>query len=195
MGSSIPALFFLRARELAGRARYLAHAQGAWREVGWAAMEEHVLEIAAALLDADVRPGEGVAILAATSAEWVEIDLAILAVGGVTVPIYPTCTPAECAYILGDSESVAVFAGTAELRAKVGAADLRLIVTMDGGPASESSLQALRARGQAALPVEGGELTPTLKVKRRVIAQKYGDLIDTMYAAAEANEPVVDEDA
>ncbi|HEX8475849.1 MAG TPA: long-chain fatty acid--CoA ligase [Pyrinomonadaceae bacterium] len=49
-----------------------------------------------------------------------------------------------------------------------------------------------RVRRVALLPAEfsidGGELTPTLKVKRRVIDEKYGNLIDELYGDAAGRE-------
>jgi long-chain acyl-CoA synthetase len=43
-----------------------------------------------------------------------------------------------------------------------------------------------RIRKVALLPqefsIDSGELTPTLKVKRRVIDERYGDLIETLYS-------------
>ena len=49
------------------------------------------------------RPGTGSALLSATRPEWMEIDLAILACGALTVPIYPSNLAAECGYIVANS--------------------------------------------------------------------------------------------
>ena len=39
----------------------------------------------------------------------------------------------------------------------------------------------VRAGASGLVTVEGGELTPTAKVRRRVIEEQYGELIDEMY--------------
>jgi long-chain acyl-CoA synthetase len=51
-----------------------------------------------------VKKDEKVAIISENRPEWVVADLAIVALGGVDVPIYPTLTPPQIAYILSDAE-------------------------------------------------------------------------------------------
>ena len=56
----------------------------------------------------------------------------------------------------------------------------------------EVQLVPLRVRRVALLPeefsIDGGEMTPTLKVKRRVIDEKYGQLIDELYGGTGKDE-------
>ncbi|HOT11008.1 MAG TPA: long-chain fatty acid--CoA ligase, partial [Polyangiaceae bacterium] len=58
---------------------------------------------------AGVQRGDRVAILSTTREEWVVADLAILMAGAVCVPVYPTLTAEETAYIIENSGSTVIF--------------------------------------------------------------------------------------
>src|SRR5205814_31735 len=71
----------------------------------WTTCAERVRAMAGGLVSLGLEPGDRVALLAATRPEWMEFDLAILAAGGITVPIYPSSLANECGYIIWNSES------------------------------------------------------------------------------------------
>ena len=50
-----------------------------------------------------VQPGDRVALISESRPEWVISDLAILTAGAITVPVYPTQSPAQVRYILQDA--------------------------------------------------------------------------------------------
>jgi long-chain acyl-CoA synthetase len=92
-----------------------------WREVPWTEVAPRVDDTANGLLAAGIAKGDHVGILASTCLDWVVVDLALAHVGGVSVPIYPNSSARDVAYLLGHSESAAVFVADEEQRAKVDA--------------------------------------------------------------------------
>lgn len=81
------------------------------RTYTWQQSENVTRRMASALLGLGLQPGDKVAILAKNSAEWILADLAIAMAGMISVPIYPTASVDTIAYIVGQSESRAVFVG------------------------------------------------------------------------------------
>ncbi len=66
---------------------------GIWREISWSDLWADVLAAAHGLLALGVRPGDRVSIQSEDRPEWVILDLATVAVRGVTVGLYPTNPP------------------------------------------------------------------------------------------------------
>lgn len=91
-----------RVTESGGRTAFKSKEGGAWRSVTWADAHQIALEIAAGLAQAGVHPGDRVCLLAQTRVEWMLCDVAILLLGAITVPIYASNTPEQCAFILRD---------------------------------------------------------------------------------------------
>src|SRR5690606_925261 len=90
-----------------------------WHPVSYRTVLSRVSALADHLRRLGVQPGNRVAIISGTRPEWMEADLAVLAVGGVTVSIYPSLTAEEAGYILYDSDARIVFAENEEQVAKL----------------------------------------------------------------------------
>src|SRR5436190_597980 len=71
---------------------------------------ERVSELANGLLALGIRKGDAFGILAATRLEWLLFDYALALVGAVTVPVYATSSPDDCAYALDHVEAIGVMA-------------------------------------------------------------------------------------
>lgn len=76
---------------------------GGWRDTTYAELAHHVRAAAGVLREHGVRQGDRVAILGRTDYAWAVADFAALALGAVTVPVYPTASDHQIRHVLGDS--------------------------------------------------------------------------------------------
>ena len=109
---------------------------GRWHEQTYAEVAELVLELASGFVHAGLRAGDRVCVLANTRPEWTAVELAVLAAGGVVVPVYPSSTSEEIAWVAGDSGASIVVGENAEQCAKVDAVraelpELHTVLTID----------------------------------------------------------------
>ena len=109
----------LAAERFGDRAAVRYKAGGEWRDVSFAELGEIVSEIARGLIDLGLQAGDRVALLCTTRPEWTYADFAITSAGGVVVPIYPTNSPSECAWVAGNSESRFIVCEDASQVAKI----------------------------------------------------------------------------
>jgi len=82
-----------------------------WKELSWKKFGEIVFKTANALKDSGVEGNDKVAIYAENSAEWMIFDLAAMAIGAITVPIYSTNNAEQAEFILKDSGAKTVLVG------------------------------------------------------------------------------------
>jgi long-chain acyl-CoA synthetase len=88
----------------------------AWQTLTWAQTRQQALELAAALAELGLAPGERVALLLPNRLEHVLADLATVHAGGVPVTFYATLAEDQIAYMAADCDArIAVVDGAAEL--------------------------------------------------------------------------------
>jgi long-chain acyl-CoA synthetase len=125
---------------------------GAWMDMSYEALGAMAREIARGLIALGVEPGDRIAVLATTRAEWTLIDCGVLCIGAVVVPIYHTNSPEECRYVLEHSGARLVFCEDEDQLVKIdqirdACPRLEHVVSFEGGDEAALSLNALRERG------------------------------------------------
>jgi long-chain acyl-CoA synthetase len=115
--------------------------------------------LARGLMSLGVAPGDRVAIVSRTRAEWTQSDIAILLAGATLVPVYETNSPTEARYVLEHSEAKVALCEDPDQIAKLGRAGrpatLEHVVAFQGEPADGVTLDDLMARGDG---IEDAEL-------------------------------------
>ncbi len=159
-----------------------------WREVSWAEADAAVNRLAAGLSALGVERHDRVALLLRTNMDWVVADHALLGLGAVVVPIYPTSSIADAAHILNDSGARVLIAEPLPLTDAVLSArgelhSLETIVGVDGLTGADVDLEEVHARGDALL-----EQTPDLLAAARGLARP-DDVATIVYTSGTTGPP------
>jgi long-chain acyl-CoA synthetase len=92
---------------------------GSWQKYSIRQYREIVDNISYGFLKLGVKPGDKIAQISSNRAEWNFVDMAILQVGAIHVPIYPTISESDYNYILNHAEVQYVFVLGIELLRKI----------------------------------------------------------------------------
>ncbi len=93
--------------------------EGAWTSRTYREMWDWVTGLSLGLKDLGVVDGDSVAIVGRTRPEWTISDLASLALGAVTCPIYPQSEPGQAAFVINNVRAKVIFVENVQQAAKI----------------------------------------------------------------------------
>jgi long-chain acyl-CoA synthetase len=144
--ATIPARLFQQAQDRPNAPAYFVRGETDWEPTDWSTYAANVRQIARALIAFGVESGQVICILGNNRPEWVEMDLAAMAINAIPAGIYQTSSSDEIAYVLNHSEAPIILVENEAQWAKVneirsGVPTLKRIVTMQGTTIDDADTQ------------------------------------------------------
>ncbi|MDP2040905.1 MAG: long-chain fatty acid--CoA ligase [Algoriphagus sp.] len=154
--------------------------EGIWKTYSSRELKRIVDNLSLAFITSGINPGEKVAIISENRPEWNFVDLALQQIGAISVPMYPTITSDDYAYIFDHAEVKMIFVGDKEIYTKAAevAAD-RQLYSFDQIKGVEH-WSALEQKG------ESGDLAKLEELKEHV---KSEDLFTIIYTSGTTGKP------
>ena len=127
---------------------------GRYVAVSTAELARQVRQLAKALVESGIRPGDRVALMAENGPHWPAVDFATLCIGAALVPIYPTLLPEGAAYVASDSGSRILFVqgderleGLLSVRGEM--PSVERIVSISGGAGGTGKMENVPSSGDS----------------------------------------------
>jgi len=134
--SSLAEMFFSVADRFSAKTAYMFKKDGTYQSISFKDAADKVKSIAGGLAELGVKSGDKLALLSENRLNWSLTDFAILSLGAVNVPIYPSLLSKHVEYLINDSESVAIIVSTEDQYKKLKEVQskcpsLRNVIVMD----------------------------------------------------------------
>ena len=188
--NNLAEMFFSTAERLGDRTAYMHKPDNEYLTISFNEAKEDVQKIAAGLSSLGIKAGDKVALISPNRYEWAFTDYAILTLGAITVPIYPSLMPDHVEYILKDSEAKVIVCSDREQYSKVAqvrerCTDLKSVVVMEeiADDENQISLKSLKEKGSKLL-----ENNPSL-ITEQIKKTKSDDLATIIYTSGTTGEP------
>ena len=170
---------------------FLAKSEGRYRSVASREALGRVAALASGFARLGVERGDRVAILSENRVEWPLADYAILGLGAITVPVYPTLLEPDIEFILGDSGAKGIVVSTeVQLRKVLNIRSrlpgLRFVLVMD---VASPGREGVRAWKQL-VETPSDSLESTIEFfKSRALAAKPEDTASIIYTSGTMGQP------
>ena len=92
---------------------------GEWQALSTKDFLDRSMQLSKALIHLGISSGDRVAVASTNRYEWNILDIAVQQVGAVLVPLYPTISAKDYAYILNDCSAAYMFVGNQEIADKI----------------------------------------------------------------------------
>jgi len=117
--STIPEMFWTNVEKFAEHTFLGYKEQGTWHTYTYQDVGDRVRKIAYGLAALGISRDDKVSILSNNAPQWAIADYALLSLGAINVPVYPTLIPKQIEYILNDGDVKVLFAEDATQANKV----------------------------------------------------------------------------
>ena len=116
--NSVVSLFNQQCKELKDSPYLWRKVEGKYLSLSWLEIQKKVNALAKGLISLGILKGDRVVILSENRPEWQIADLAIMSIGGITVPAYTTSTTSDYKHIINHSEARCIIVSSNDLALK-----------------------------------------------------------------------------